>query len=43
VNLERVKELQPMGKGQYVIILTTGKQLTMSRGIRDLQNALEPC
>jgi two-component system, LytTR family, response regulator len=43
VNLERVKELQPMGKGQYVIILADGKRLTMSRGIRDLQHALEPC
>jgi two-component system LytT family response regulator len=43
VNLERVKELQPLGKGQYVLILTNGKQLTMSRGIRDLQLALEPC
>jgi len=42
VNLERVKELQPMGKGQYIIILGNGKQLTMSRGIRDLQSALEP-
>ena len=42
VNLERIKELQPMGKGQYVIILANGKQLTMSRGIRDLQQALEP-
>lgn len=42
VNLERVKELQPLGKGQYVIILASGKQLTMSRGIRDLQTALEP-
>ena len=42
VNLERVKELQPMGKGQYVIILANGKQLAMSRGIRDLQHALEP-
>jgi two-component system LytT family response regulator len=42
VNLERVKELQPMGKGQYVIILTNGRQLTMSRGIRDLEQALEP-
>lgn len=42
VNLERVKELQPMGKGQYVIILANGKRLTMSRGIRDLQQALEP-
>jgi len=43
VNLERVKELQPMGKGRYVVILTNGKQLTMSRGIRDLQDALGPC
>lgn len=43
VNMERIKELQPMGKGQYVIILTNGKRLTMSRGIRDLQQALEPC
>ena len=43
VNLERVKELQPMGKGQYVLFLTNGKKLTMSRGIRDLQQALEPC
>jgi two-component system LytT family response regulator len=42
VNLERVKELHPMGKGQYIVILGNGKQLTMSRGIRDLQNALEP-
>jgi two-component system LytT family response regulator len=42
VNLERVKELQPMGKGQYVIILANGKQLTLSRGIRDLQHAFEP-
>lgn len=43
VNLERVKELQPMGKGQYVIILANGRRLNMSRGIRDLQQALEPC
>jgi two-component system LytT family response regulator len=42
VNLERIRELQPMGKGQYTIIMANGKQLTMSRGIRDLQRALEP-
>jgi two-component system LytT family response regulator len=41
VNLERVKELQPMGKGQYVVMLTSGKQLTMSRGIRDLELAVQ--
>jgi two-component system LytT family response regulator len=40
VNVERIKELQPMGKGDYVVFLTTGKQLTMSRGIRELNQAL---
>jgi two-component system LytT family response regulator len=40
VNLERIKELQPMGKGEYVVFLTTGQQLTMSRGIRELHQAL---
>jgi two-component system LytT family response regulator len=40
VNLSRVKELQPMGKGEYVLILEGGKRLTMSRGIRDLERAL---
>jgi two-component system LytT family response regulator len=42
VNLERIKELQPMGKGQYIIILSSGHRLTMTRGIRDLQQALDP-
>jgi two-component system LytT family response regulator len=42
VNLSRIKEIQPMGKGEHVIIMMdTGKQLTMSRGIRDLERALE--
>lgn len=42
VNLSRIKELQPMGKGEYVVILGDGTRLSMSRGIRDLQRALEP-
>jgi two-component system LytT family response regulator len=41
VNLTRIRELQPMGKGEYTVILANGKQLTMSRSIRDLQHALE--
>jgi len=40
VNIERIKELQPMTKGEYVMILHNGKRLTMTRGIRDLQQAL---
>jgi DNA-binding LytR/AlgR family response regulator len=42
VNLSRIKEIQPMGKGEHIIIMMeTGKQLTMSRGLRDLERALE--
>ncbi|MGD0815508.1 MAG: LytTR family DNA-binding domain-containing protein [Verrucomicrobiota bacterium] len=41
VNLSRIKEIQPMGKGEYIIMLETGKQLPMSRGLRDLERALE--
>jgi len=42
VNIERIKELQPMTKGEYVVILHNDKRLTMTRGIRDLQQALAP-
>ncbi len=41
VNLDRIKEFQPMTKGEYVITLTNGKQLPMTRGIRELQQAIE--
>jgi two-component system, LytTR family, response regulator len=40
VNIERIKELQPMMKGEYIVTLHNGKQLTMTRGIRELQQAL---
>lgn len=42
VNIERIKELQPMMKGEYIVTLHNGKQLTMTRGIRELQQALGP-
>jgi two-component system LytT family response regulator len=42
VNIERIKELQPMMKGEYIVTLHNSKQLTMTRGIRELQQALEP-
>jgi two-component system LytT family response regulator len=35
VNLTRVRELQPLFGGEYVIILTTGARVTLSRGYRD--------
>jgi two-component system LytT family response regulator len=40
VNIERIKELQLMMKGEYIVTLHSGKQLTMTRGIRELQQAL---
>jgi two-component system, LytTR family, response regulator len=42
VNLDRVKEMQPMFKGEHIIILQSGKQLTMSRALlRDIEHALK--
>lgn len=41
VNLDRIKDLQPLVKGDYIVTLTNGKQLPMTRGIRDLQHAIE--
>ncbi len=35
VNRRRIKELRPWFTGEYVVILTTGKELTLSRGYRD--------
>lgn len=35
VNLERIKELQPMFHGEYVVILKDGSKLTLSRSYRD--------
>lgn len=35
VNLSRVKSLDPLGPGESIITLTTGAQLTLSRGYRD--------
>ena len=42
VNLDRVKELQPMFKGEHIIVLHDGKRLAMTRGLlRDLEQALK--
>jgi len=35
VNMERIKELQPWFNGEYMVILTTGVRLTLSRGYRE--------
>jgi two-component system LytT family response regulator len=35
VNIDRVREMQPMFHGEYVVILVDGTKLTMSRGYRE--------
>jgi two-component system LytT family response regulator len=41
VNLERIRELQPVFHGDYVIVLRDGQELAVSRGFRDnLKEAL---
>lgn len=42
VNLNRVKELQPMFKGEHIIVLQNSKRLPMTRGLlRDVEQALK--
>jgi two-component system, LytTR family, response regulator len=41
VNVDQIKELQPMFKGEHVVVLHNGKQLTMTRGIREVQAVLK--
>lgn len=40
VNLDRVKELQPLFHGEYVVILRNGAKLTLSRGYREKLDVL---
>jgi two-component system LytT family response regulator len=41
VNVDRIKELQPLFKGEHVVVLQNGKQLPMTRGIREVQELLK--
>jgi two-component system LytT family response regulator len=42
VNIERIKDFQPLFKGEYIITLTSGKRLKSSRGYRhELQPLLD--
>lgn len=40
VNIEQIKELQPLFKGDHVVVLRNGKQLPLTRGVRELQELL---
>lgn len=42
INIERIKEIHPLFKGEYIITLTSGKRLKSSRGYRhELQPLLD--
>lgn len=41
VNLDQVRELQPMFKGEHVLVLRNGRQLPMTRGLREVEQALK--
>ncbi len=40
VNIARIRELKPFAKGEYTVFLRDGTKLTMTRGIRELQQSL---
>jgi two-component system, LytTR family, response regulator len=40
VNVDRIKELQPLFHGDYTVILQNGAKLTLSRGYREALNQL---
>jgi two-component system LytT family response regulator len=40
VNLDRVRELQPGFKGEHVVVLRDGRKLAMTRGLREVEQAL---
>ncbi len=40
VNLDRVRELQSMAAGEHIVILLDGRQLPMTRGVREVEDRL---
>jgi len=40
VNIESIKELQPMFKGEYAVILHSGRSLAMTRGFKEVEQWL---
>ncbi len=40
VNLDSVRELQPMFKGEHVIVLQSTRKVSMTRGVREVEKAI---
>jgi two-component system LytT family response regulator len=41
VNLDRIREIQPMFNDEHIVVLQDGRQLPMTRGLREVQEALK--
>jgi two-component system LytT family response regulator len=41
VNVEQIREVQPLFKGEHVVVLRNGRQLPLTRGVRELQERLK--
>ncbi len=41
VNLDRVKEVKPALRGEYLVVLKSGKELSLTRSVREIQQRLE--
>jgi two-component system, LytTR family, response regulator len=41
VNLDRIKAVQPATRGEHVVVLKNGRELTLTRGVREVQQRLE--
>lgn len=41
VNVDQIKEVQPLFKGEHAVLLHNGKQLSLTRGVRELEEFLK--
>jgi two-component system LytT family response regulator len=41
VNLDRIKAIQPATRGEHVVVLKSGRELPLTRGVREVQQRLE--
>ena len=41
VNLNRIKAVQPATRGEHVVVLKDGRELPLTRGVREVQQRLE--
>ncbi len=41
VNLDRIKAVEPATRGEHVVVLKNGKEISLTRGVREVQQRLE--